>query len=510
MFGQTNRRDFLRTAAAGGALVGLGDLAFLSRLRPVSASEAKLDPNVVQLRPEIEPLVKLLEETPRGQLLERVAEEIRRGTSYREVLAALLLAGVRNVAPRPSVGFKFHAVLVVNSAHIASMASPDEDRWLPIFWALDEFKASQARDVQETNWTMAPVKESSVPPAEKAREAFIDAMNRWDEEAADAAVAGLARTAGANELFELFARFGARDFRSIGHKAIYVANAWRTLHCIGWQHAEPVLRSLAYALQNHDGERNPAEHDLSPDRPWRRNIEVAQRIRPDWQAGRLDSKATLEMLDTLRTANDAEACEKAVDLLNAGVSPQSVYDALFLAAGEYLMRQPAIVALHAVTTTNALWYAYATLADDESRRMMLLQNAAFLPLFREAMKGRGRVGDGKLDELEPSTPEGSGDEALADIFQSVSQNRTDGARKALAFLDGQGSPNELIDTARRLIFLKGTNSHDYKFSSAVLEDYYHISPEWRNRFLASGMYNLRGAGDRDNGLVQRTREALNA
>ena len=65
------------------------------------------------------------------------------------MLAALLLAGVRNVQPRPSVGFKFHAVLVVNSAHLASLASPDEHRWLPIFWALDHFKSSQARDVRE-------------------------------------------------------------------------------------------------------------------------------------------------------------------------------------------------------------------------------------------------------------------------------------------------------------------------------------------------------------------------
>ena len=504
----TSRRDFLRTAAAGGALLGLGDLAFLSRLRPVSASEAKLDTNVVQFRPEIEPLVKLLEETQRGQVLEKFAEKIRHGTSYREVLAALLLAGVRNVAPRPSVGFKFHAVLVVNSAHLASLSSPDEDRWLPIFWALDEFKASQARDDEEVGWTMSPVKESEIPPPEKAREAFIESMTRWDEEAADAAVAGLARTAGANELFELFARFGARDFRSIGHKAIYVANAWRTLQCIGWQHAEPVLRSLAFALQNHTGEPNPYENDLAPDRAWRRNIEAVQDIRPDWQAGRSDSQATLDMLDTLRTADDAGACEQAVELLNAGVSPQSVYDALFLAAGEYLMRQPGIVALHAVTTTNALWYAFATAANDETRRMMLLQNTAFLPMFREAMKGRGRVGDRKLDELEPSKPEGQGDAALAEIFQAVSDNRTDAARKTLAYLENDGNPKELIDTARRLIFLKGTNSHDYKFSSAVLEDYYHVSPEWRNPFMATGMYNLRGAGDRDNNLVQRTREAF--
>ena len=62
---RTDRRRFLQTTAAGGALAGLGDLGFLSRLRPVSADEAKLDPKVVRLQPEIEPIVRLLEETPR-------------------------------------------------------------------------------------------------------------------------------------------------------------------------------------------------------------------------------------------------------------------------------------------------------------------------------------------------------------------------------------------------------------------------------------------------------------
>jgi len=59
-----------------------------------------------------------------------------------------------------------------------------------------------------------------------------------------------------------------------------------------------------------------------------------------------------------------------------------------------------------------------------------------------------------------------------------------------------------------LIFLKGNNSHDYKFSSAVLEDFHHVSPAWRDRFLAASVFNLRGSGDKDNSLVNRTRAAL--
>lgn len=505
MFQPNSRRAFLKSTAAGAAL-GVGDLSFLKWLGPVTAAEAKLEPAVVRFDSDIEPLVRLLEDTPRNNLLEKVGKRIRAGTSYREILAALLLAGVRNVQPRPHVGFKFHAVLVVNSAHLASLNSPAEHRWLPIFWALDYFKEAQARDVNEGNWTMQAVDEAALPPAPKAQRAFVTAMENWDEPAADAAVAALARTAGASEIYELMFRLGARDFRDIGHKAIYAANSFRTLNCIGWQYAEPVLRSLAYALLQHDG-GNPAKRDDPADRPGRKNVERAQRIRPDWLAGKVDSAVTSEMLATLRHASDDEICDHVVDVLNGGIAPQSIWDALAVGAGELLARQPGIVALHAVTTTNALRFAWDTVASDETRRLLLLQNAAFLTLFRKAMKSRGSVADFKIDELAPaagakSTP------SVSDIFSDVRRDPASSAGKVLAYLSEHPQPKELIDAARVLVFLKGTNAHDYKFSSAVLEDFYKVSPAWRGRYLATSVFNLHGANEHDNDLVQRTRAAL--
>jgi hypothetical protein len=420
----------------------------------------------------------------------------------------LLLAGVRNVQPRPSVGHKFHAVLVVNSAHIASLASPDTDRWLPIFWALDYFKDSQARDVREGNWTMGPPVESVMPPAHQARQAFTRAMDSWDEGAVDAAITSLARTAGSNEIYEMFFRYGARDFRSIGHKAIYVANSLRTLQCIGWQHAEPVLRSLAYGLVSHEG-GNPAERDDPADRPGRRNVERAAKIKEGWAGGKPDSAASSDLLSTLRTGSDDDACAQVVELLNRGVAPQSIWDALFDAAGELLLRQPGIVSLHAVTSTNALHFAYRASGVDETRRMLMLQNAAFLTMFRGAMGGRGRVGDARIDQLEPISPEQGGTEgALEEIF--ASRDRTIAARKTLGYLQAGHKPEPLIDSARRLVFLKGDNAHDYKFSSAVLEDYYNVSPAWRERYLAASLLLLPGSADRDNNLVKRTRAAFQA
>jgi hypothetical protein len=502
---RTDRRRFLQTTAAGGALAGLGDLGFLSRLRPVSADEAKLDPKIVRLQPEIEPIVRILEDTPRERLLEEVAGRIHKGLSYQEVLAALLLAGVRNIQPRPNVGFKFHAVLVVNSAHLASLGSPDSDRWLPIFWALDHFKSSQAADVREGNWTMAPVDESAVPPAGRAREAFIAAMDRWDEAAADAAVAGLARSAGSNEVYELFVRYGCRDFRDIGHKAIYVANSWRTLQCIGWQHAEPVLRSLAYALLKHE-KGNPADRDEPADRPGRNNQARAARIREGWSAGKCDAVAASDLLSTLRKGSEGDASQQVVELLNRGIAPQSIWDALFDGAGELLLRKANIVSLHAVTTTNALHYAYQASGDDLTRRMLMLQNAAFLTLFRDAL---GKSGEARIDQLEPegtsASKEGRG--AVEEIFEG-GRDKMAAARKALAYLQAGHDPETLIHAARRLVFLKGNDAHDYKFSSAVLEDYYHASPSYRERYLAASLLLLPGSSEKDNDLVKRTRAAL--
>ena len=77
------------------------------------------------------------------------------------------------------------------------------------------------------------------------------------------------------------------------------------------------------------------------------------------------------------------------------------------------MRQPGIVSLHAVTSTNALHYAYQNSADDETRKLLLLQTAAFLTLFR------GNAGGGKgvkIDLLEPLPLNTKGARAVEEIF----------------------------------------------------------------------------------------------
>jgi len=506
-----NRREFVRQSAQLGALAGLGNVAFLQHLPALAAADVQVAPGKVPLAPDIEPLVRLIEDTSQNRLLEVVAGRIKQGTSYQELLAALQLAGVRGIKPRP-VGFKFHAVLVVNSAHLATLAASDQDRWLPLFWALDYFKNSQAANQKEGGWVMPAVDAGKLPAPNHARQRFIESMENWDEEGADRAIAAFAREAGAIEVIETFWRFGARDFRDIGHKAIFVANAWRTLQTIGWRHAEPILRSLAFALLEHEGD-NPARRDADQDRPGRENLKRLTKVRPGWQQGKRDPAAPPAMLAAIRTGSPADASEQVVELLNKEIDPAVVWDGIFLAAGELLMRQPGIVGLHCVTTANALHYGAQTAGNDETRRFLMLQAAAFLPMFLKAMQGRGKVRDDvRIDTLEKVEIKGDTAAAVTEVLTDVSRDRMSAARKTLALLDGKdpAAAELLMAGARRLIFLKGRDSHDYKFSSAALEDFYHATPAWRNRFLATAMFNLHGTQDRDNALVQRARAALGA
>ncbi len=498
----TTRRHFLK--AGGSSLFGSA-FGFLGLLPPVTAASARMEP--VRLQAEIEPLVRLIEETPRDRTLEEIGVRIAKGLGYRDVMTALLLAGVRNIQPRP-VGFKFHAVLGVHSAHLAALNAPATDRWLPAFWSLDDFKSSQLLDIRAGDWTMQPVSATHIPPREKTRHALESALDAWDEARTDPAAAGLARHLSHRECFEFLCRYGARDFRSIGHKAIYVANGFRMLESIGWQHAEPIVRSMAYALL-YRGLRNPAGADLPEDRPWKRHLVLQRTIRTDWMSGAPDSAATHQLLRALRTVREDVASSTVVELLNRGVAPQSLNDALYLFAAELMMKRPAIVPLHAVTTTNALQYAFRQSTVDETRRMLLLQNASFLVLFRDIALRADQMADPLIEQFEPAD-QGARGFTLDAIFTEIGRNRLRAAAQALAYLQSGGTAEQFVATAQRFIYLKGTDAHDYKFSSAVLEDYQHLSPQWRSRYLAASVSYLYGPHNPDSALVARTRAALNA
>jgi hypothetical protein len=451
-------------------------------------------------------LVALLLDSDREQLPEHLVKHIRAGIGYQELLGAIAEAAARVVSPYPVVGFKYHAFMMMHAVHRTVTQGRDEDRWPSLLWAADVLKASQATEARQTGWRMDPVDVDRVPAPAQAEEVFVSAMESWDPEAADGAVVGLYRAVPKERLFDLLFRYAARDFRGIGHKAITATNCHRLLHTLGWSDAEPLLRSLTYALQNHADEPNPANNDLAADRPWRENLALAGSLPSDWQTGAPGPETIPDLLATFREGSATDTARATAAALRQGVDPQTLWTTIILAAGELLLRQPGIIAIHANTTAEAFHQGYRRSGDDQTRRMLMLQAAAFMPLFRD------RLGSGlrplTIDGLAPEDSAAEPDRQLGEIFAAIGTDRDAAARKALAYFDGTREQAAFRDLARHYTVDRNLGYHDYKLIEAMFENARHLEAPWQARYLAVSLYDLNGPGTPQNALVARARELL--
>jgi hypothetical protein len=470
-----DRRTFIRTVGATGlGLTGRCALAAAPQESPAM-------------------LVKLLEDAPREQLPAALVSRIRAGLREDELCAALCVAAARNVQPYPVVGFKYHALMVLRSIQTTTEHLPPVERWLPMIWAADYFKGAQAEERSSSGGWHMPVR--SVPAGanrEDSRRALATALDRWDHEAADAAITAYVRSGEPSGILPLLLSYGMRDLRDVGHKAITVACVHNLVQRLGpGEASEALLRSTVAALLNSDGEPDPATHDLGPDRPWRRNRERLHLIPATWKQGHDDDAqrdlgARAELRAALYHTSPEDAGGVVVELLQRRIAPQALWEVLFDTAAEILIHQPDIVPVHAQTTANALHYAYRISDDMETQQLALLQGAAYIAMFRQIT--RTSPTDANLPALEP-LPVARGADPLEEIFADLAAGQRVGAiRKSLGYLSGGGDAQRLIAQVRHHLVRSSQEAHDYKLAEAVFENHAQAAdPQWRARFLAAGM-----------------------
>jgi hypothetical protein len=453
-------------------------------------------------------LLKVLEGSAREHLLRELVQRIRAGLRYEELLVTLSWAAVRNVQPYPEVGYKYHSVMVLRSIDATTQHLSSLERWLPILWAADYFKSAQAEEQASSAWRQARRLANPVGDAAAARRALIAALEKWDREAADAAIVNYAQAAPRDEMFSLLFAYGARDLREIGHKAIAVANAHSLITQLGSAQSEALLRSTVAALQNSDPDPNPARHDLQSDRPWRLIQTRLREIPASWKQGRNAPAARAELRSALYRVSEEEAGSVIVTMLQAGISPDTLWQVLFDTAAEIVMAQPGIVAVHAQTTANALHYAYRVCGNPQTQQLMVLQCAAFIAMFRRFTGAS--ASDFTLEALQPLPIQGPSSEAIEEIYTDVSAGRRlQAAGKALGYLDSGGDPESLIARTRRQVVYYADEPHDYKFAEAVFENYAQFSDvAWRRRYLSAGLAHFKASAEYPHPVVQETLELL--
>ena len=456
----------------------------------------------------------MIEESTRAQLPQQLVQRIRAGLQPAALLAAITDAAVHNVQPYPDVGFKYHVVMMLRAIDATRQHAAGAEKWLPLLWASDYFKATQAEERSSSGWRLQARRPVSGIDAARARERLVAALDRWDRDAADAAIVDFAAVASAHEIFAVLFQYGARDLRAIGHKAITVATAHSLLPWLDRTQTVSLLRSTVAALQNSVGGPDPATHELTPDRSFR---EIRRELKEqssagataepaDARAASLSAGDAAELRAALYRESPPAAAANALGLLRRGKPAQALWPVLFDTAAELIIAQPGIVALHAQTSANALYYAYRVCGDAPTRILALLQCAAFVAMFRAI----SRTADHQVDLAREQPLEASRGEALEAILADLTvEQRGRAAQRTLGYLQSGGDAAALIGALRRTVIEQADEPHDYKYPEAVFDTYASIpQPAWQQRFLAAGMALFKAPVPRPTPLIEECRRLL--
>ena len=439
------------------------------------------------------------------ELLETAREDVpalalrwnRHGAAPPDLLRVALIAGLQEIKPYP-IGGPVHAIMMVASALEVSGQLEGAAALRPAVFNLDRVKNSQARDAGgRADWRM-PEAVAIEPASTSARLTELErAMDQWNEPVADEMVTALAGQAGQREVFEALWPWAARDFRVIGHKAIFAAQLDRALRRLGWSHGRDALRSLVMGLLD----RNPYD-STTPDEAkailalFEANQDRGHRFREDWDDGVGDHEASFRLCASLRGVEPQQASEAVLTAVNGGVGAAAAWDGVRLRAFELMMRTPTIAGVHPVTSVNALHHIYAASSRESTRRVALLQAAAWMPLFADLLETR------HSPRGDPRPIETLDEDALRserDPFQIRAVKKAGG--RAFAAVREQGV-EPFMRRSLELLSRKADNDHDYKFAVAALEELQKAHPQCRPYLASASMRYLAGEDRADSDVMR--------
>ena len=517
----TTRSRFLKTMA-GTASLGLADVTSLGGLGAFAEAESAPVPEKVRFGPDIEPIVRLIEETPRGQCVAALIEQLQQGLPYRRFLAGVFFAGIRRLNSN-------HDVYKIQPVHQVSMEVRPEERLLPLFWAVDGFKQRQE------DFPNPPLTElkGPLPASEKAAAELAAAFERADLDASERALVVLARNLGARQTMEQLWPYGCRNGGGGGHAAIVVSSCFRALdtHRLATCRAGPAL-CLAGRLfpgrERKAGSVFSAEHGPRGSAPGEAAPGLGRRQRRSGGHPRIVRAVTGRQGRSGVRAGGRAAL--------GGVGAQAIWDAVHLATAELMVRHSsgwgvASRPLHSNTSAAALHYAFRTSDSVRTRLLALLQAVAWTGDKTNSELSDESLRDIAITELPPPLlrcrplatrpwPRSSPCSLPGTITgtpkpEAVTTygNRADAdeaCRKVFVLAKERPEAVPLfVQAAQSWMCQKATgDAHDYKFLAAIFEEAQWVSPQWQPHLLAASVHFLHGKQSLDHPVVQQAREAL--
>jgi hypothetical protein len=117
-------------------------------------------------------------------------------------------------------------------------------------------------------------------------------------------------------------------------------------------------------------------------------------------------------------------------------------------------------------------------------------------------------GDRSILELAPAEIPDDPATAAESIFAQTSGDAHETASRALAFAQRHRDHAALFSGARRLVFTKAAEAHEYKYPAAAFEDVPNVSPAWRPHMVAASTLFLPASTAPDSEIIQRAKDAV--
>ncbi len=324
-----SRRDFLSDVGKGMVAAGLGaGLANELGLCPAFAGD---EPKELTFG-TLEPLVALLQETPKEKLLPIVVEKLNSGTDLKRLTAAAAFANARTFGGEDYFGF--HTFMALVPAYQMANELPKERTALPLLKVLYRNAHYTAAVGGRKHEVLKPM----TPANTATPEAVHKLVNAGDRVQAERALAAIGRTSPEDALDA--ALLGVEDNHDV-HTIVLPWRAYAMLDIVGRDHAVTLLRQSVRQCA-----KQCADHGKAHEAQWATVRAIVPRLLEKYKLPK-DSRGTRaaddawvdKMCTTILTSSMEQAGEAVAMALAEGFSPEHIGEAISLAANQLVLRQ---------------------------------------------------------------------------------------------------------------------------------------------------------------------------
>lgn len=326
------RREFLSEAGLGALAACLGP-ALLSDLG-IGQCQAAESAGRIDLG-QFERLAGIMEDTPLDQLMTVLAGEVRSGTTAAQLVAAGALANARSLGGQDYIGY--HTLMALAPAYAIAGTNPRGSDFVPIFKVLhrNTKQIQESAPDDDAMHAMAPPDASGTPlDAEGLRGVIRSA----DMDAAERGFAVIVEQSPEQAFNDL--QLAIQDDINV-HRVVLVWRAWALLPLTGLEHAKTMLRqSVRFCVdaEQHRIENKHPEPSIRQAVP--RLIDTYKLMGIKLGDRRLDDAQLKKLADAIHLGSRDEGAEAAAAMLAEGYSPESVGEAISVAANSLLLHDP--------------------------------------------------------------------------------------------------------------------------------------------------------------------------